>query len=993
MMMRTISGIASALFCLQIAAADVVKIPFKPDPPVSIDGELADWAEVPCGIALSGKKHLLQVKSVKQPASEKDLQGKIFFCWKPAGLYVAAGVKDEALQQKGTGSDIFSGDHIELFIDVAPYDKDNGVKFGKKQYHIGISPGNFAAVKPEIAVVYPAGKIFKNSLCASKRTADGWNLEAFIPWEELEGKSLSMNKVIGLTAWLCDSDVNTGGTSKVEHILTTGKTNARFRHRQDLGTAVSTDGNGKHNAVIRNTESVKIADAVKILEQQKKEFYFTVKELPEHLSPVLRLHANLYTKQLFGGYSRAMKIFVNGRELNHLNLIAPANRFRTKNGARGTIYQSGKGYLVPYTRDGKAGSNHVHTRRFFSMHYNMHDFALNLTGMLKSGKNTIVFINSNPKKFTYPLELTNIVIAFEHVEKIALRKGAPTGELPFIRLKKSFPLSKKITAEANLIKVPLSGKNFAVESRFSTPDGKWVSGSCKYFRHERKIERKNELLLVSDTFTNLTKENLPLMQEHTVKVPGKKSILHLCGLEYTSGRNIRRSDGNFSVFAGIPGAGGIGLYAVNPVFQIHFGAFIPAPHSAAMCDRELVLPPGKSVTQQFILIPMEKGGYFDFVNAARRHLKVNILLNGPIGTFKIWMKNSNFSNRLNTYNIYYTIAGMDFSSSKGGLGHYMLDNHALRKAEKNLIAHIKKIRPRTKILRYFHSQIEGDPRVKYKEAQVLLKNGEHARYGSSQYGNLYLNLENTEFSGIMEKALDDILDNWDVDGVYWDEIIMSGVHYHYGKPWDQYSGDIDPVTHRLECLKSSVYLLQLPWKLRMINKIVSKGKLLYTNGGHGRSPDFAGKVTYTFTESDHESQNARVHFTTPLSWGNSTNMNSYNPAVYYEKFLRVLDYGCMFNPSSIAAPVYANIYPTVTDHLYPATPLELHSGYIIARERIITKQSGFFGWEDNSKHEIHVYDESGREIKKHNMKTVHKNGQNWSEIRLPQDWSAIIIRK
>ena len=122
-------------------------------------------------------------------------------------------------------------------------------------------------------------------------------------------------------------------------------------------------------------------------------------------------------------------------------------------------------------------------------------------------------------------------------------------------------------------------------------------------------------------------------------------------------------------------------------------------------------------------------------------------------------------------------------------------------------------------------------------------------------------------------------------------------------------------------------------------------------------------------------------------------MNSYNPAAYYEKFLRVLDYGCMFNPSSIATPVFANIYPTVTDHLYPATPMELHSGYIIAEERIITKKSGWFGWEDDSNHEIHVYDETGREVKKHPMKTLRKAGQTWSEIRLPQDWSAIIIRK
>ena len=992
--MKMILCVLSALLGFQIISEEaVLKIPFKPDPPIHVDGELSDWNDVPFSIFLTGKKHLLQAKDIKPIPPDRDFQAKLAFCWKSSGLYLAAKVKDDHFLQKGVGMDIFQGDHLELFLDAAPYEKDAGAKFGKKQYHIGISPGNFSNLKPEIVSAYPAEKIFRESCCASKRTVEGWTAEVFIAWKELEGKNLFRDKVIGLTVWVCDSSADIGTKLKVEHILTTGKPTARFRSRPDLMPAVFTDGNGKHHAVIQQSEPIKIANTIQVDAQKKQEITFTLDKMPGHLTPVLRLNANLQIDRTFAGYSRAMQIFVNGKELNQYNLVTPANDFRTEQGAKSTIYQSGKGYLVPYTKDGKAGNDRTYTQRHFSMHYNMHAFLLDLSGMLKTGKNTIVFRNTNPAKTIWTLQLSEVVLSFENVEKKTSRKPAPTGKLPVIHLKQKFPLNREIAYHDNTIKIPFAHGVYTVESRFSTPDGQWTSGSCPYFKHERKVEREEELLLVSDTFTNLTQENLPLIQEHVLSAPEKNTVLRLCGLEYSSGRNIRHSVGNFSVFAGIQGSSGVGLYAVNTVFQIHFGAFIQAPGSVAMTDRELVLPPGKSITQQFILVPLEKGDYFDFVNVARRWLKTNIQLQGPIGMSALWNKNSGYLNRLNTYNFYYVIGGSGFSHSKGGLGHCMLDNHELRKQEMNLIQDMKKIRPQIKVLRYFHSQIEGDPVVQYKEGKVLLKNGTHAAYGSSKHGNLYLNLENTEFSKIMEKALDDILDNWDVYGIYWDEIISSGVDYHYGQPWDQYSGDIDPQTHRLECLKSSVFLLQLPWKLRMINKIVSRGKFLYANGGHGRISDFAGKVTYTFTETDHEDQNARVHFTTPLSWGNSTHMNSYDPAVYYEKFLRVLDYGCMFNPSSIATPVFAKIYHTVTDYLYPTTPLELHSGYIIAKERIITKKSGLFGWEDDSNHEIHVYDETGREIKKHKMKTVRMNGQNWSEIRLPQDWSAIIIRK
>ena len=82
----------------------------------------------------------------------------------------------------------------------------------------------------------------------------------------------------------------------------------------------------------------------------------------------------------------------------------------------------------------------------------------------------------------------------------------------------------------------------------------------------------------------------------------------------------------------------------------------------------------------------------------------------------------------------------------------------------------------------------------------------------------------------------------------------------------------------------------------------------------------------------------------------------------------------------------------MTDHAYPSTPLEINAGYVIAAERIITKVSGSFGWNDASKHTVYVYDHTGREVKKHNMKTVASDGKVFTEIRLPMNWSAVIVR-
>ena len=49
----------------------------------------------------------------------------------------------------------------------------------------------------------------------------------------------------------------------------------------------------------------------------------------------------------------------------------------------------------------------------------------------------------------------------------------------------------------------------------------------------------------------------------------------------------------------------------------------------------------------------------------------------------------------------------------------------------------------------------------------------------------------------------------------------------------------------------------------------------------------------------------------------------------------------------------------LTHYMFPITPVELHEGYIIGQERIITNRSGLFGWGDSSRHEVHVFDDQG----------------------------------
>jgi hypothetical protein len=85
-------------------------------------------------------------------------------------------------------------------------------------------------------------------------------------------------------------------------------------------------------------------------------------------------------------------------------------------------------------------------------------------------------------------------------------------------------------------------------------------------------------------------------------------------------------------------------------------------------------------------------------------------------------------------------------------------------------------------------------------------------------------------------------------------------------------------------------------------------------------------------------------------------------------------------------------HKTLTEYMYPFTPIELHSGYVIGKERILTNRSGLFGWGDQSKFEVHVFDREGKETGEIHVAKVEREGKTYAEIRIPEGYAAAIVR-
>jgi len=98
-------------------------------------------------------------------------------------------------------------------------------------------------------------------------------------------------------------------------------------------------------------------------------------------------------------------------------------------------------------------------------------------------------------------------------------------------------------------------------------------------------------------------------------------------------------------------------------------------------------------------------------------------------------------------------------------------------------------------------------------------------------------------------------------------------------------------------------------------------------------------------------------------------------------------------PSEESAPVRQDaLLATLTTYMFPITPVELHAGWIVGEERILTNRSGLFGWGDRSEFTARVFDRVGRETTEITVPRVIRDGAAYAEVRIPEGYAAAIIR-
>lgn len=589
-----------------------------------------------------------------------------------------------------------------------------------------------------------------------------------------------------------------------------------------------------------------------------------------------------------------------------------------------------------------------------------------------------------------------LLIPAIHVHAIPLQSESTTGtseELIHPQTDPECPY-EVLSYDANQITLKANGETFTIESSFSMPNSTWQTrpGSNVYFNHTRKVEQRKGYIHITDTFVNISGNDLPVLQKHSCNLEGRMQKAWIAGRTMTYG-GLGQSE-NPTSYA-ITDKTGIGLMPVSDEMLVHVRNQI-YNQVLSLTDYDCVIPQESTYSAEWVIVPTQRPDFWDFVNACRRIRDVNFTLNHmfaflhPGGS---WGDNRVIEFIRNKSANVVAAGTMLYNG-------YWAHGTAWKKLNLSLYANhndrIRRLLPDVKPIVYFHCYLDsGDPAelTLYYNDRTLLSDGSQGLYAGDEHAHIFFVTDENEWGKAMVKTVDSILGfnegDCKANGVYWDGMSSASelTKYHYGNPWDRISGDIDS-RYQLIRYKSSTLLLGRKWIVNQINRIMMQGTLFTNQPPHIRS--LYELRFQSFAEVWGNDSYLAAILSSPVGLGNRRTDTSLVDA--YRGMINALNYGCLYNwYGGEVEPEHQ----TLTKYMFPITPIELHEGYIIGNERIVTNRSGSFGWGDDSVHEVHVFNDKGREVpcvSTQIKRTKNVDGKIYTELQLSLDWSAAIIR-
>lgn len=761
---------------------------------------------------------------------------------------------------------------------------------------------------------------------------------------------------------------------------------------------------------------IEIADEVTIPAGGSQEFTFTAPEIPEGQIAVLHFRGRLENERQ-AGHAPGVRVFVNGAELDGRALVNKPRGLEWGGGRLSPWWS--RGFRLMYSPDFE-GNNQPDNPYYISSGQ-AYTFDLDLTGVLRPGENTLrlAHAQANPDFPRAAIIADLRVVVQAPPEGAAAQAGPPTGPLPFIAPATEHRV--EFTAECapgGGVTITVGGQTWAFDSEFSHERGGWnvlsgtgaatgedgwapqvqrvdggflVRATAADYTIERRVRVFDEYVRVEDAITNTSGRDIALLQRHTTDASGITD-LYLCGLRPPSRTGVQYEPANPTALM-VRAGSQVGVMPHDDVLRVHSQVFC-VDGRGGLRDNDGALAAGATQVYGWEIYPRAEGGYYAMVNAIRRAHDVNFPIPGgfcfidPREPF-LSMSDEELRAWLDAKNANIVSMGINYPRYQGRMTHgsaFLRVDHTIKR---EFAERLRRVKPGIKVLVYFHCFISTEEEAPelFPDARILAPDGTQRVYDESrEYLRMFFPTETNSYGAAMREFVRIILEDIGADGVYWDEMSQSRFTYHYGEPWDGVSADVDDDTLTIARKKTSVSLISQPFRERLAREILDRSMMI--GNGAPITATMAALHFPRFIETASISNLLRGQLYTPIALGD--HLTERNTQHCVDNMRRALDYGGLYYFYHAQVTVE---YPSITAQMFPCTPIELHPGYVLGEERILTNTSGNFGWGDGSGARVHVYGPDGREVPDFDAPVVEREGGRYVELRLPRDYMAAIVRE
>ena len=731
-----------------------------------------------------------------------------------------------------------------------------------------------------------------------------------------------------------------------------------------------------------------------------------------------------------GGWCPCWQIFVNGTPLSaaatrsemrllnrpyHLN-----NRWHGKYTADN---RSDKWYAL-YLPDCKEASRHFSpptqeaTHTVLDISDLVHTDATNTVTLRAGGVPGSLYAVNNITNHKPQVVFSDVRVYSEETPT-RLRRSAARA----VRATMALPPETRLAVDRDdaAFKVSVNGEKVTVKSAFSVPGGGFTEMGGRerldtpYYSVARKIHVRENRIDVFDTFVSKTNVLIGVKIRYEVPQEGYDPV-YVAGdpspsaEEFEGGRNP-------SVFGACAAKGySIALLAQDDVFRVQNVQYCRDGAFGIRTDG-LALKPGEPRTVEWSIYPAASCDYYDFVNAVRRDWDVNF----PIaGSFNLSMNLfcrynaeqaqklvKDFGLSMNSFGVHMwshlrgkyseyhdNIFGMGFNSPKvrvrvNSKKSILEDPRVMHEFERTGIANARRFTPELKVLTYMHNQIcvaaDDD---KYEDCRMVNAKGVKMNYNGGPTEKIFVPTKDNLYGRDFIKLVDWTLDNFDLDGIYHDELNHCNSRKYYGtNMWDGATVELDDA-HNVKRKTSFVCLLKLGFTLDLFDHILNKrGKILVGNF----SPETRSERRFHFPHFE-ETYSSRwialSHLYTPIQLGDMLTYANTPKDMAADQRIAIKRGALYYHYCGGTG------CPSLSSKMFPFTPIELHGGWLVGQERILTAVSGDFGWRGEKPDvEVFVFDELGREVPGYPFSSKDTDLGRIFTLELKQGHCAAIVRK